>query len=99
MADLPKNFPEYLIMYKTLNKKIQELKENQHDIQDNKTIEENQLKIKTYQNEVITLIKSESRILPALPPLKEKIKFEKSPSTISCPPKSWTIKNLDIETK
>ncbi len=52
MADLPKNFPEYLIMYKTLNKKMQDLQEKQNDIQDKNIIEENQLKIKTYQTEI-----------------------------------------------
>ncbi len=52
MADLPKNFPEYLIMYKTLNNKIHELKEKENDMEDKKIIEENQLKIKTYQNEI-----------------------------------------------
>ena len=52
MGNLPKNFPEYLIMYKTLNNKIQELKEKQNDMLDKNIIEENQLKIKTYQNEI-----------------------------------------------
>ena len=52
MPDLPKNFPEYLIMYKTLNKKMQDLQEKQNDIQDKNIIEDNQLKIKSYQTEI-----------------------------------------------
>ena len=52
MAELPKNFPEYLIMYKTLNKKMQDLQEKQNDIQDKNIIEDNQLKIKSYQTEI-----------------------------------------------
>ena len=39
-------------MYKTLNKKIQELQEEQHKIQNKNIIEKNQLKIKSYQNEI-----------------------------------------------
>lgn len=52
MNDLPKNYPEYLIMYKTLNNKIHQLKEKENDMEDENIIEENQLKIKTYQTEI-----------------------------------------------
>ena len=43
MGELPKNFPEYSIMYKTLFKKIKEL-ENESS--------ETKLKIKKYQTEL-----------------------------------------------
>jgi ribosomal protein S20 len=45
MGELPKNFPEYSIMYKTLFKKIKEL------VKENKTTE-TKLKIKNYQTEL-----------------------------------------------
>ncbi len=45
MGELPKNFPEYSIMYKTLFKKIKEL------AKENKTIA-TKLKIKNYQTEL-----------------------------------------------
>jgi hypothetical protein len=45
MGELPKNFPEYSIMYKTLFKKIKEL------AKENKTTE-TKLKIKNYQTEL-----------------------------------------------
>ncbi len=45
MGELPKNFPEYSIMYKTLFKKIKELEK------ENKTTE-TKLKIKNYQTEL-----------------------------------------------
>ena len=45
MGELPKNFPEYSIMYKTLFKKIKEL------MKENKTIA-TKLKIKNYQTEL-----------------------------------------------
>jgi len=45
MGELPKNFPEYSIMYKTLFKKIKEL------VKENKTTE-TKLKIKNYQIEL-----------------------------------------------
>ena len=32
MTELPKNFPEYSLMFKTLNKKIQELKNKKDQI-------------------------------------------------------------------
>ncbi len=52
MTELPKNFPEYSIMYKTLNKKIQDLKNEKDQIQDKVTINEIQSNIEKYQKEV-----------------------------------------------
>ena len=50
MSKLPKNFPEYSIMYKTLFKKIKELeKENESN--------EIRLKIKNYQTELDKITK------------------------------------------
>ena len=40
MSKLPKKFPEFLIMYKTLNKKIQDLKIKKSKIKDITTINE-----------------------------------------------------------
>ena len=50
MGKLPKNFPEYSIMYKTLFKKIKELEKK------NKT-NEIKLKIKNYQTELDKITK------------------------------------------
>ncbi len=52
MSKLPKSFPEYLIMYKTLNKKIQDLKYKKTQTQDKSTINEMQLNIERYQKEI-----------------------------------------------
>ncbi len=52
MSKLPKNFPEYSIMYKTLNKKIQDLKNKKTQTQDKSTINEIQLNIEKYQKEI-----------------------------------------------
>jgi hypothetical protein len=52
MSKLPKNFPEYSIMYKTLNKKIQDLKYKKIQTQDKSTINEIQLNIEKYQKEI-----------------------------------------------
>ena len=49
MSKLPKKFPEYSIMYKTLSKQIKELKER--NVQGNE-IEKIQLKIQSYQTEL-----------------------------------------------
>lgn len=51
MRDLPKKFPEYSIMYKTILKKIQEL-ENEKDSIIEKEREEIQSKIQRYQKEL-----------------------------------------------
>ena len=45
MTELPKNFPEYSIMYKTLLKKIKELEQT-------KNSQEDELKIQKYQAEL-----------------------------------------------
>jgi peptidoglycan hydrolase CwlO-like protein len=52
MSKLPKNFPEYSIMYKTLNKKIQDLKNMKTQTQDKPTINEIQSNIEKYQKEI-----------------------------------------------
>ena len=51
MSKLPEKFPEYLIMYKTLSKKVKELKVKKENTQENE-IDEIQLKIYNYQNEL-----------------------------------------------
>ena len=50
MNDLPKNFPEYSIMYKTILKKIKELENEKRTKKSEK--DERQLKIQKYQNEL-----------------------------------------------
>ena len=52
MTELPKKIPEYSIMYKTLNKKIQELKNKKEQTQEKSTLDEIQSKIEQYQKEV-----------------------------------------------
>ncbi len=52
MTELPKKFPEYSIMYKTLNKKIQELKNKKEQTQEKSTLDEIQSKIEQYQKEM-----------------------------------------------
>jgi hypothetical protein len=52
MRKLPKKFPEFLIMYKTLNKKIQDLKIKKSKIKDIATINEIQTNIEKYQKEI-----------------------------------------------
>ena len=49
MSELPEKFPEYSIMYKTLSKKITELEKIKENTQE---IDEIQLKIQNYQNEL-----------------------------------------------
>ena len=51
MSELPKKFPEYSIMYKTLSKQIKELEKQKEMIQEKNT-EEIQLKIQSYQTEL-----------------------------------------------
>jgi len=56
MVELPENFPEYSIMYKTLSNQIKTLeksKENTHG----KEREDIQLKINNYQSEIIKIKK------------------------------------------
>jgi Tfp pilus assembly protein PilO len=52
MKDLPKKFPEYSLMYKNLNKKVQELKTEQNKIKGEIQKKEIQIKIETYQKEM-----------------------------------------------
>ncbi len=52
MTKLPKKFPEYSIMYETLNKKIQELKNKKAQTQDKSSLDEIQLDIEKYQIEI-----------------------------------------------
>jgi hypothetical protein len=52
MSKLPKKFPEFLNMYKTLNKKIQDLKIKKSKIKDITTINEIQSNIEKYQKEI-----------------------------------------------
>ena len=52
MTDLPKNFPEYSILYKTLNKKIQDLENKKTQTLDESTLDEIQSKIEQYQKEM-----------------------------------------------
>ena len=51
MSELPEKFPEFSIMHKTLSKKIIELEKRKENIQENE-IDEIQLKIHNYQNEL-----------------------------------------------
>jgi len=48
MSKLPEKFPEYLIMYKTLSKKIIELEKSKENTLESET----QLKIQNFQNEL-----------------------------------------------
>ncbi len=50
MNKLPKKFPEYLIMYKTLTKKILDLKDEKEKLQ-NSEVEKIQNKIEKYELE------------------------------------------------
>ena len=50
MKDLPKNFPEYSIMYKTILKKIKELENETETVELRK--DERQMKIQHYQKEL-----------------------------------------------
>ena len=56
MVELPKNFPEYSIMYKTLSNQIKILEKSKENIQ-GKDREVIQLKIKKYQLEIIKVKK------------------------------------------
>jgi hypothetical protein len=52
MTKLPKKFPEYSLLYKTLNKKIQDLKNKKTHTHDESTLNEIQSKIEQYQKEI-----------------------------------------------
>ena len=55
MNKLPKKFPEYLIMYRTLTKKILDLKDEKEKLQ-NLEAEKNQNKIEKYELERTKII-------------------------------------------
>ena len=52
MSKLPKNFPEYSIMYKTLDKKIKELKNKKLQTKEEHTLEKIQSDIGQCQKEM-----------------------------------------------
>ena len=56
MQELPKNFPEYSIMYKTLSKQIKTLKQKKEKI-DGIEIKEINLKIQKYELEIMRIKK------------------------------------------
>ncbi|HEY5735390.1 MAG TPA: hypothetical protein VIS47_02405 [Nitrosopumilus sp.] len=51
MVELPENFPEYSIMYKTLSNQIKRLEESKANAQGDE-MKEIELKIKNYQSEI-----------------------------------------------
>lgn len=55
MNNMPKKFPEYLIMYKTLTKKISELENEKTKLQNSRLVEV-QNKIKKYNAERTKII-------------------------------------------
>ena len=52
MTELPKKFPEYSIMYKTLDKKIKELENKKLQTKEGYTLEKIQSDIDQYQKEM-----------------------------------------------
>lgn len=56
MTELPKNFPEFSIMYKTLSNQIKALENTINDV-DEKQRAENILKIKNYKTEITKIKK------------------------------------------
>jgi len=54
MVELPENFPEYSIMYKTLSNQIKTLEESKNNAI-GKEIEEIQIKIEKYKAEIIKI--------------------------------------------
>ena len=56
MVELPENFPEFSIMYKTLSKQIKNLEKNLEEKQ-GKEREEIQAKIENYKLEIIKIKK------------------------------------------
>ena len=52
MTELPKKFPEYSIMYKTLDKKIKELENKKLQTKEECTLEKIQSDIDQYQKEM-----------------------------------------------
>lgn len=54
--ELPENFPEFSIMYKTLTNQINNLKKNKESLKDEER-DEIELKIQTYELEIIKIKK------------------------------------------
>lgn len=54
--ELPENFPEFSIMYKTLTSQINKLKKDKENLKD-KEREEIELKIQIYESEIIKIKK------------------------------------------
>ncbi|MCH9658850.1 hypothetical protein K0U27_09230 [archaeon] len=54
--ELPENFPEFSIMYKTLTSQINKLKEDKKNLKDEER-EEIELKIQIYESEIIKIKK------------------------------------------
>jgi len=54
--ELPENFPEFSIMYKTLTNQINKLKKDKENLK-GKEREETELKIQTYQTEIVKIKK------------------------------------------
>ena len=54
--ELPENFPEFSIMYKTLSSQIKKLEKEKENLQD-KEKEEVELKIKNYASEITKIKK------------------------------------------
>ena len=56
MGELPKKFPEYVLMYKTLSKQIKTLEQRKETVEENEK-EEIEAKIQRYESEVIKIKK------------------------------------------
>ena len=54
--ELPENFPEFSIMYKTLTSQINKMKKDKENLKD-KEREEIELKIQTYELEIVKIKK------------------------------------------
>jgi len=54
--ELPENFPEFSIMYKTLTSQINKMKKDKENLKDKKR-EEIELKIQTYESEIVKIKK------------------------------------------
>lgn len=54
--ELPENFPEFSIMYKTLTNQINRMKKDKENLKD-KEREDMELKIQTYQLEIVKIKK------------------------------------------
>ena len=54
--ELPENFPEFSIMYKTLTNQINKLKKDKESLKD-KERDEMELKIQTYELEIVKIKK------------------------------------------